>query len=113
MQFFLIMYLCLAASFTNVNATEADCSSLDNSSISNYITVNFDQIYLTNDGMFVHIDREYIPIHALYSNGSNQYKCHLDFHERLHDIITCPFCFTVYDRHEYRTCPNIFCPRKH
>ncbi len=115
MQFCLLIYFCLVASFINVGAAEFNNSStFENSEVfSDCITVNFEQIHLTNDGMFVHIDREYIPIYALYSNGANQYTIHLDAHNRLHCLKTCQYCNKMYDCHRYKGCPNVNCPGMH
>lgn len=93
MKNFLLIYLCLTAFFINVNAAEVtSCSAWNKSNeCSDCITANFDQIYLTDDGMFVDIDSEFMPIYALYSSGPNQYKCHIiDFHDRLGDLTSCP-----------------------
>ncbi len=107
MKYFLLIFFCLTTLFINVNASEI--SSHNSDVFPNYITVNYDEICLTDDGMFVYIDREYKPIYALYFNEACQYTYHLDFHERIHDIVTCPNCYTVYDRRKYKVCP--VCPK--
>ena len=108
--FWAFVYFCLVTSFTNVNAAEVTYSSTsDNSSYSDCVTVTFEQIYLTNDGMFVHIDQGFIPIYALYSDENNQYRC--DIHNRIDDLVTCKYCGTVYDRLRHRDCPNRACPK--
>ena len=112
MKFFLLIYFCLTAFFINVNAAEATSYSMsdNDTSLSDCITATFDQIYLTNDGMFVHIDQEFIPVYALYSYEVNQYRC--DIHNRIEDLITCEDCGIVYDRYKYKSCPNRMCPSR-
>lgn len=110
--FWTFVFFCFAATFIKVNAADvACCPTSDNSSVhSNCITVTIDQIFLTKDGMFVHIDRQFIPIYALYSDGVDQYRC--DIHDRRHDLITCRWCNFTYDRYQYRSCPNPDCRSK-
>ena len=107
--FWTLVYFCLVASFINVNAAEVTCNSTTvNCSLhSNCITVTFDQIHITKDGMFVHLDQEFLPIYALYSYEDDQYKC--DIHNRLEDLTTCSYCGLIYDRYQYRVCPNQNC----
>lgn len=111
--FWTLIYFCLATSFIGVSAVESTRYSptSDNSLVhSDFITVTLDQIYLTNDGMFVEIDQEFLPIYALYSNGDDKYRC--DVHNRIEDMVTCGYCGSVYDRHKYKKCPNTSCPSK-
>lgn len=93
-------------SFINANAVEFSKSTSNNRVLSDCVTVTFDKIHLTDEGMFVDSDYGLIPIIALYSDG-NQYRC--DIHNRLEDLITCPSCGMIYDRHQYKICPNRGC----
>ena len=110
--YFPLIYFCFTLSFINVSAADIDNFSMSNneSDFSDYITVTFDQIYLTNDGMFIHVNKEFVPIYALYFDGVDQYKC--EIHNRLKDLITCPDCGRVYDGCQYKACPNTTCPSR-
>lgn len=107
--FWILVYFCLVGSFINVNAAETTfCHTTDNNCDDlQCISVTFDQIHLTKDGMFIYIDRAFIPIEALYSDGFGQYSC--DFHNTLPDHKTCRFCGLVYNRTHHRKCPNRNC----
>jgi hypothetical protein len=108
MKLFLkLFFIYLVTCFINVNAADVDDKYASDKSFSNYITVNSDEIYITEEGMFVKINREFLPITAIFAEGINEYKC--DIHDRLHDLITCRYCGFVYDRYQSRICPNKYC----
>lgn len=109
--FFTFIYFCLFTNFSNMNAAEFPFhSTSDDVTTHSCITATLDQIYLTKEGMFVQIDREFIPIEALFFDGIGQYRC--DFHNRLKDQKTCPHCGNVYDRLQYKSCPSPTCPSR-
>lgn len=66
-NFFAIMFLCLAAISSQVRACEIDdcLTSYDAYDQSNSMTVTADQILLTENAMFVHIDHALIPIKSI------------------------------------------------
>ena len=103
MKSFLLVCFFLSAFFINLNASEVTSFSTSDNDyiISNCITVASDQIYITNDGMFLYVDQDFIPVYALYSDGINQYKC--DIHNNAQDLVTCPMCGLVYV--SYLGCP--------
>lgn len=112
MNFFLKTFsVYLVTYFINVNAVEVGNNyASDDKAFSNYITVTFDEIYITDEGMFIEINREPMPVNAIYFDGVNQYRC--DIHNNIKDLITCQYCETVYNRYQYRICPNKSCPSR-
>lgn len=110
--FWKLFYIYLVTCFINVNAAEVpNCSTAEKNHIhSNYIMATFDQIYITDVGMFVRIEGEEIQVMAIHCEDINDYRC--DIHDRLHDLVTCPHCSTVYDRYQHRICPNRSCPSR-
>jgi hypothetical protein len=101
-----LFFTYLIACFINVNAVEIRT----NDTFSNYITVNFDQIYITEEGMFIEINQEPVQVNAIYSYGINQYKC--DIHNNIKNLVTCQYCGTVYDLYYDRVCTNKYCLSK-
>lgn len=115
MKYLLIFYFSLITFFINVNATENVRSQMKNpyNDFSHYITASSEQICITHEGMYVHFENELLPIYTLHAYGPNKYRCHLDFHHILNDLVTCEYCGLIYDSVRDKTCPNKFCPQMH
>lgn len=89
MKYFSFILIFLLCYLINVNAAVINnTSTLENSGFyTNCVTANFDQIYLTKEGIFVHIDRELLRVCAIDFKGNNEYECRLDFHESIHNLV--------------------------
>lgn len=107
MKKFLFMLFCLTATFLNVNAVEFE--DYKSNEFSNCITVNHDQIYITEDGIFAQVGMDFIPVRTINFRGINEYECHLDFHENIHLYVYCSYCGRRYDGIQYSQCPDPDC----
>lgn len=106
-NFFAILFLCFATLSAHVRACDINDhpTSYDASDRSNSMAVTADQIVVTENAMFVHIDHELIPVKSIYMEDGIYNCLLLDFHLCLG---RCTWCNRVVSIGA-QSCPNVKC----